>query len=177
MQHAEDLILFGLFLKTHGIGGHLVLKLFFLPENEPEENEPVFVEVDGLPVPFFIKEFRVISDDTAFVLLDEVDSSTEASAFINCRVFTDRQKPGEDENNSGVNYEMLEGFRIIDEKYGDSGILREVSEFSENTVMIVDFNGREILIPFHEDIIRNIDYERRIIEIAAPQGLLDLYLS
>jgi 16S rRNA processing protein RimM len=177
MQHAEDLILLGLFLKTHGIDGHLVLKLFFLPENEPEENEPVFVEVDGLPVPFFIKEFRIISDDTAFVQFDEVNSSTEASAFVNCRVFTDRQKAVEDEKNAGMNYEILEGFRVIDEKYGDSGILREVSEFSENTVMIVDFKGREILIPFHEDIIRNIDYERRIIEITAPSGLLELYLS
>jgi 16S rRNA processing protein RimM len=175
MQQAADLLLFGLVLKTHGIEGQLVLKLFFLPDEELEKDEPVFVEIDGIPVPFFIREFRVISDDSAIMQLDGIASSGEASEFVNCRVFADRKRiqPGEEPQETG--YEELKGFRVIDEEHGDSGTLREIVEYTENIIMVVDFENREILIPFHDSIIRDIDYKKRIIKILAPEGLFDLY--
>ena len=153
----------------------MVLKLFFLPDEELEKDEPVFVEIDGIPVPFFIREFRFISDDSAIMQLDEIDSSGEASAFVNCRVFADRKRiqPGVEPQDTG--YEELEGFRVIDEQHGDSGTLREIVEYTENIIMVVDFENREILIPFHDSIIRDIDYNKRIIKILAPEGLFDLY--
>jgi 16S rRNA processing protein RimM len=175
MQQAADLLLFGLVLKTHGIGGQMVLKLFLLPGEDIEKDEPVFVEIDGIPVPFFIREFRLISDDSAIIHLDEIDSSEEASGFVNCRVFADRNRiqPREEPRKTG--YEELEGFRVIDDRHGDSGTLREIVEYTENILMIVDFENREILIPFHDSIIRDIDHSKRIIKILAPEGLFDLF--
>ncbi len=65
---------------------------------------------------------------------------------------------------------------MVDGKYGDTGILKEIVELPENPVMIIDYKGSEILVPFHKDIVRLIDYENRLIEISAPDGLLELYL-
>ncbi len=176
MPKAEDLILFGLLLKTHGVEGQLVLKLDIFSEDELEKKEPVFIEIDGIPVPFFIKDFRFISDDAAIIRLVEVDSSTQASEFINCRVFIPWKEVAEQEPGGNINYEDLKGFRIIDQQHGDAGILQEVVDYSENTLMVIDFNDRELLVPFHENIIRSIDFDKGIIEISAPEGLFDLYL-
>jgi 16S rRNA processing protein RimM len=175
MRNTEDLILFGLILKTHGIEGHLVLKLYVLPENELKENEPVFIEIDGIPVPFFIREFRILSEESALLLIDGEYIPVPLTDLINCPVFVKRNLIGEPRQKD-VNYEDLKGFRVVDERHGDQGIVREIVEYSENTLMIVDFEDREILIPFHEDIITYIDFENRLIEILAPEGLLDINL-
>jgi 16S rRNA processing protein RimM len=173
MQYEEELILLGLVLKTHGIDGQMVIRLDLLPEEELENNEPVFIEIDGIPVPFFIRGFRYLTDDGAIIHLDEVNSSEEASAFVNCRVFIHKSVVAA---KTGNEYDALEGFRIIDENHGDAGVLLSLEESTENMLIIADFNGREVLIPFHENIIRSIDYDNRIIHISAPEGLLDLYL-
>lgn len=166
--------MFGLFLKTHGIDGQLVMRVDTLPVADPEQNEPVFVEIDGIPVPFFIKQFRFLSDDTAIVQLDEVDTSQQASEFINCRVFLHKDKVGvEDEI---IDYKELEGFRVNDEQHDGTGILLQVLEHTENIIMVVEWNGEEVLIPFHEDIVRNIDYRNRVIDVSVPDGLFDIYL-
>ncbi len=175
MQNTEDPILLGLILKTHGIEGHLVLKLYVLPENELQENEPVFIEIDGIPVPFFIKEFRILSDDTALLQPDEAYTPIPVKDLVNCRVYIKKRRTIPEGPGTDINHDDLKGFRVVDERHGDSGVLSEIVEYSENILMVIDFDGREILVPFHEDIVRYIDFENRIIEILAPEGLLDLY--
>jgi 16S rRNA processing protein RimM len=175
MQHEEELVLFGLVLKTHGTDGQMVLRLFLLPDDELKKNEPVFVEIDGIPVPFFIRDFRFITEEGAIIHLDEINSSEEASDFVNCRIFIHKNSFTE-KVKENINFDILEGFRVVDEKRGDTGVLREVADYTENVIMIIDFNGREILVPFHENIITGVDYDARIIKISAPEGLLDLYL-
>lgn len=175
MQHA-GLRLLGIFLKTHGIKGYLVLKLYNFIDEEIDEGEPVFVNIDGIPVPFFISEFRIMTDETAVIKFDETDDEKQAQAFIGCSVYSEL-KNGERAElpETGGDKELI-GFRVVDEKYGDTGILKEIVELPENPVMMIDNKGSEILVPFHKDIVKLIDYENRLIEISAPDGLLELYL-
>ncbi len=176
MLRAEDLKLLGVFLKTHGIGGHLVLKLSFFTEEELEEGEPVFIVIDGIPVPFFISEFRYTDDYTALVKFDETHTSEEASEFVNCSVYSEKHKFKETRQQDNGGYDKFKGFRVVDEYFGESGILQEIIEFPENPVMRIDNDGAEILVPFHDEIVKYIDHNSRVIFISAPDGLFDLYL-
>jgi 16S rRNA processing protein RimM len=168
--------LLGVFLKTHGIEGNMIVKLSLITEDELTEGEPVFVEIDGIPVPFFVSSFRFISGDAAILKLDEIDTSDEASGFVNRRILIEAKEPDDKNDLDDKGYNKLKGFRVVDEKFGESGILQEIFEIPENPVMRIDLEGRELLVPFHSKIVRNIDYEARLIEISAPEGLLDLYL-
>lgn len=176
MQYSENLKLLGTFLKTHGIDGHLILKFSYFKEYELKEGEPVFVEIDGIPVPFFISHFRFLSDDAAMVKFDETNSSKDALFFVNCRVFVKNHIVQKDHENNDERYDKLEGFSIIDEELGESGILQEIIELPDNPVMRIDLDGREVLVPFHENIVREINHKSRIIKISAPRGLFDMYL-
>jgi 16S rRNA processing protein RimM len=176
MPGAENLKMLGVFLKTHGVDGQLVLKLDYFTEDELAKGEPVFVEIDGIPVPFFTSNFRYISDDTALISLDEINTSTKASGFVNFRVYTEKHRMVEHREEPSVRSDELTGFRVIDKVHGNSGILQEIIEYPDNPVMRLDLDGREILVPFHESIVRNINYDARVIEISAPDGLFDLYI-
>jgi len=46
----------GVFTRTHGAQGDLVLRLLAFDAEDLPEMEWVFVEIDGLPVPFFVRE-------------------------------------------------------------------------------------------------------------------------
>ena len=43
--------------------------------------------------------------------------------------------------------------------------------------MQVDHDGTEILIPAVDDIFKEVDREGRTLHIAAPEGLIDIYLE
>lgn len=176
MKHAGDLILLGIFLKTHGVNGHLILKLFDLSDRELNEGEPVFIEIDGIPVPFFVSHFRFLTDDSAVIGLDETVSPEQASEFVNCRVFVRETLKIKQQKGESDAEDDLTGYTVTDRNYGEAGILREIIEYPENPVMVVDLKGKEILIPFHESIVKHIDHRARMIHISAPEGLFDLYI-
>ena len=43
--------------------------------------------------------------------------------------------------------------------------------------MMVDHDGTEILIPAVDEIFKEVDREGRTLRIAAPEGLIDIYLE
>lgn len=54
------------------------------------------------------------------------------------------------------------------------GRVVDMLEIPGGRVLVVDVNGREVLVPFRAPIVRRIDRERRTIEIDPPPGLLEL---
>lgn len=54
------------------------------------------------------------------------------------------------------------------------GVVRDITFGTGAPLLVVDSPRGELLIPFAEDICRRIDVRERRIEIAPPEGLLDL---
>jgi 16S rRNA processing protein RimM len=140
-----------------------------------EEAELLFVEIDEIEVPFFItpKSFRKKSSTTATILLDDIETTDHAEELVGHKIYlpeTFRPEPDEEDLSS------LTGFKVIDHKHGEIGIMDELLDFKANPVLRVLQGETEILIPVHEDIVKSIDVRRRTIRIKAPEGLIDLYL-
>ena len=38
-------------------------------------------------------------------------------------------------------------------------------------------DGKEILIPIHDDIIKKVDKKAKVLTVKAPEGLIDMYLN
>ncbi len=169
----KDLKLLGVILKTHGYSGTIVMSLSFFPGNEIKEKDPVFVEIDGLPVPFFIEYFEAKSEETAFIKFDDTHTSDKASGFLNCKVFIE-SLGNEKNSNSNFSLQEMEGYRVTDQISGHSGIIKGIIDLKEHSLMQVESGGREVLVPLHEDLIVSIDPQKKIMVIDAPEGLFDL---
>lgn len=69
------------------------------------------------------------------------------------------------------------GYAIRDEESGDTyGPIEEIIELPTQWTALVIMNGKEVLFPLHENLIRSVDPEARVIRMDLPDGLLDLYL-
>lgn len=176
MINLDDCIELGFLTKPHGIKGHLVMKLANVSFDEIEEMELVFVMVDGLPVPFFIEEFSERNNDAILIKLADIDSEPEARKYTESVVFLDRNvliHPRQDQPNISI----YKGFEVIDKQHGLIGLFESLLDYDQNPVMQILKDRREILIPFNQEFLLEIDEEKHQIHVDCPDGLLELYLD
>lgn len=163
----------GFIRKMHGVHGDLVLE--FEPEFEwsVAEAERFLLEIDGLLVPFFLKEdgFRFKSTKTAIVSFLWVETEKYARRLVGCPVFL-FQNEIVDEAEEQLVSRFLH-FTLVDEKLGEIGIITAADDFSGNLVFQVVYKGGELLVPFSEDFLISVDEEQKILKLNLPEGLID----
>ena len=168
----SECIKIGYLKKTHGVNGDLVLE--FDPEFETaiENSAHFFVELDGLLVPFFIAEngFRFKTDDTAIVSFDDVETEKYAKRMVGMAVFLYKKDIGESNSELNVNFE---GYSVIDQNLGELGEIVFIDNYSGNIVITINYKGNELLVPFNEDLLIEMDNEHRKITLNLPDGLVE----
>jgi len=172
----QDFFEIGTIVKTHGIHGEVILEA---KNSDLLENikESVFLEIDGILVPFFIAEIKATSKERLRIKFDWIDSELNAKKLTNCAVHLHIDKISHAKIDFEENIDMLEGFLVIDKTIGELGIINYIVENTNNPLMSVTYRMREILIPIHPDLIENINSKKKTLTINCPEGLIDLYLE
>ena len=163
----------GYISKTHGLKGHLILRVnddLFLNE---EKVTSLFLELNGSQVPFFIEEIR--PNNVGYILkLETIDTIENSKTKVGKKVFslTDFIEDNASEYSGWIGYE------VIDQNHGNIGVLKNVDDTTQNILLnVVHPSGIEIMLPFNEDLLEEINDETKSIHYNAPEGLLDMYLS
>lgn len=162
----------GYLKKTHGIGGELLI--FF---NEGFENifeEPCFffLEIDGLPVPFFAEEIELRDETTAVAKFKFVNSKEVAQQYVGAKVYVETENLPT--TGDTFHYSQLKGFMLSDATQGQIGPIEEIDDYNGNFVMTVKKGKTELLFPLNEDLITAFDATNRTIELDFAQGLFNL---
>jgi len=66
----------------------------------------------------------------------------------------------------GLSVETEEGIKL--------GMIKDIMPAGGREILVMEYKGREVLIPFVQKICREIDLEEKRIIIDLPKGLLDL---
>jgi 16S rRNA processing protein RimM len=163
----------GYFKKTHGVYGELVLEYEPQFEYSIENASRFFVELDGLLVPFFVLEngFRFKTENSAIIIFDGVDSEKYAKRMVGSSVFLFKNEivemPDEELELNLINY------LLIDEVRGEIGIIEKVDDYSGNIVLTVNYRTQELLVPFNEDFLIEIDEKNKTLKLKLPDGLIE----
>lgn len=172
MIRVSDVFKIGKFGKPHGIKG----EISFSFENDIFDRKDcpyLICDVEGILVPFFIKEYRFKGSETALITLEDVKSDTEAKRFKGLDVYFPREYMDENEDIE-FTLDFFIGFSIIDEKRGTIGKVIDIDESTINTLFLVeDEHQNEIIIPASDDFVTNIDEEKKILYLDLPEGLID----
>ena len=163
----------GFFKKTHGVSGELVLEYEPQFEISIENANRFFVELEGLLVPFFVLEdgFRFKTENSAILTFDGVESEKYSKRMVGSSVFLFKNEiiVMSDEMSDSE----LVDYLLVDEKLGEIGIINQIDNYSGNIVFTVNFNGKELLVPFNEDFLLEIDKQNKVIKLRLPEGLFD----
>jgi len=158
----------GYFSKTQGLKGQLQLNV--ITDFDIEKCAALFVQLSSGQSPQFISEYRETKN--GFVIsLEDIDTIDKAKAFVGKKVSIDEKYILE---SGDANYV---GYKLVDEKFGDLGLINRVEDTGANLVFYVNFKGKEVLLPFTEELVKKIDDSAKTIHYLAPEGLIDMYLA
>jgi 16S rRNA processing protein RimM len=171
MIRREDLVKIGQFKRPHGIGG----EISFTFSNDVFDTckRPFFLcELDGAFIPFLLEKYRFNSGSTAFVKLKAIDSEQKARLLSFKDVYFSKEYISENSDNKSFSWDCFIGFTLIDKQAGDVGLIADVDESTINTLLVVQKERNEILIPAADEFITGIDKERKQLFMDLPEGLL-----
>lgn len=155
-------------LKSYGTDGGVLVNSSDIPEGI-DLKEPATIVFDGLPVPFFIEEIRE-KGSRAVIKFEDVDSLAQAEELVGKDASFACESDSSDLSNPDL--EALIGFSIINAE--DGSVFGTVSNYYDipgNPCLCVMHDGKEVLVPLHEDLIRKFSRRSKSITIDIPHGL------
>lgn len=169
MIKKEDVYRIGQIGKPHGVKGELS---FHFEDDvfDRTDADYLILEVDGILVPFFFEEYRFRTDVTAYIKFCDIDTEVQARELTGSEVFFPRSVAHQD--GTCRSWAQLLGFSLIDATTGHQiGVIQSIDNTTLNVLFELE-DGK--LIPANEELITDIDGEKRQIFITLPEGLLDL---
>ena len=150
-------------LKSNGTEGELLISFFDVAPEDIDLQEPVFIEFDGLPVPFYFESFVQRGTSRALVRLTGVHSLKDADELAGASVYANYFEEEEEED--------LTGWTVKDAHGTVVGTVTDYEDIPGNTCLWVKRpSGEEVLLPFHEDLI--ISLADGVLTLQIPEGLL-----
>jgi 16S rRNA processing protein RimM len=143
--------------------------------DEIEELNYFLLDLNDILIPYFIENITYHSNKS-FILFQDLKTLEAASQLVGTAVYLPLELLPEKDGNDFYSHEVVD-FLVIDEEKGELGKVQEIIEYPTQSLIQIIINGKEVLIPIHDDIIQNVDRAGKKILIKAPNGLIDMYLE
>ncbi|WP_430814166.1 ribosome maturation factor RimM [Carboxylicivirga sp. RSCT41] len=166
----------GVIVKTHGIAGEMVIRLFDEFSIDDMDTEFLFLDLDGGLVPFFLNEAREKNQSDVLVKFEQVQSDKAALSLMDAPVYvnkTSEESAGEDAAEAFSAYQLV-GYQCQAVGHGHIGEIIAIRDISKNPLFEIDNDGEELLIPIVEHFIAGIDDEQQLVIFDLPEGLIDM---
>ena len=163
-----DLLKVATVLKSNGTHGDLLVGFRGILPEDLENEEPVYVYFDGLPVPFFIEKCDPRGSSRAIMHLLGVDSLKDAEEMVSRDIYMDASLL-DDETDDEAD---LTGWTVLDENGDLIGTITGVEDIPGNPCAYLRRSDAEAMIPLHPDFIIDMDPATRCITMSLPAGLL-----
>lgn len=171
----KDCFFVGKIVKKYSFKGELLVKL---DTDEPEqflEMESVFVEKHKNLIPFFIDSLSLHKSELLRVKFEEVDSEEDADSLLGSELYLPLDLLPQLSGNTFYYHEII-GFSVNDVNFGPVGTISGVNDSTAQALFEIERDGKQILIPISDEIIKKVDRKAKTIHIQAPEGLIDIYL-
>lgn len=161
--------------KSHGLQGELKLVIKERYEQDALQANVLFLEIKGKHIPFFVEEINI--GNAWIAKLEDVDSREYADSLAGKGIYLreeDLLPPEAGDLFAEPNFDLFIGFEIVDTEMGPIGRIEEIYDVAQQFLASVQYQGREVLIPLHEELIQAVHEDVKELVMALPKGLLEL---
>jgi 16S rRNA processing protein RimM len=165
----------GYIVKTHGLKGEVTISVNGYSVDELDsirDSHPLFIEIDKRLVPYFIQSISA-SGSKAIVKLDDVNSIDDASKLVKRSLFLPKDVRPKTQRGEFYDDEIVH-FNVTDEQLGPLGRIVEVMLAGPNRLLVLEHDGKEVLIPVNSPFIKRINKSKKLITVSLPDGFLDI---
>lgn len=169
----EDYYLLGKITRKHGLQGNVVLKLDTDQPSFYNTLEGVFVEINGLLVPFFVEKQQWLKGDTKLVLFKNL-TEAQNEQLIGKEVYLPLSTLPKLSGKSFYYHEVI-GFELFDTEERNYGLIESVNDQTAQHYFLTRLNGKELVVPIIKDWIKEVNREEKKLTMDLPEGLLEVF--
>lgn len=162
----------GKIINTHGIKGEAKIYSYSdFDEERYQKGNCVYFKVNEEMIPFTVKTYRV-HKGFPLVSFDELKDINAVEKYKNCELFIDNDMRSD--LDEGYYYDELEGLKAFDEegKYLGVTIGIEETNGAQDNLRIEMDDGKQFLVPYIDEFIKEVNLDENKIIIAMQEGLL-----
>jgi 16S rRNA processing protein RimM len=169
------MIRIGKIVATHGINGALILTHVLGNSKWLKKEHILQVEMQkGSFIPYFISQCKENNNKEYIIHIEDIDKIESAKKLVTRHVYVDENILTAFARQSPL---LWIGFRVIDRKKGDLGIIEDVMQTGNQWLAKLIYKNTEILIPLIDQTIESLDIKAKTINVVLPDGLLEVYLG
>jgi 16S rRNA processing protein RimM len=172
MYQSPKYIAIGQILKPTGTKGEVKVDVYDEFWEDMELSPHIFLNMGGSYVPFFIEYIKETHQNT-ILKIEEVDAPEVAIAYNLKDIYLRENEIQSPEYFDSMLKNGWEGFTIYNgTQY--IGTITEIQSHPQQWIALVEWNGREVLIPLADDWIVEVDEDDSKLVMNLPEGLLDI---
>lgn len=167
----------GKIISLHGIKGEVKifpttddlhrfddLKDFYILESE-DANDDEFKNIDT----FLLEGVKYIKN-TCILKIKGYDKIEESIKLIGKNIYVNRENAIPLNQNEYYIVDLLEAKAYLKDKY--IGDVKDIMKSSNNGILVIDYNGKDLLVPMVADFVEKIDIGKSIIILKTIEGLI-----
>jgi 16S rRNA processing protein RimM len=165
----------GQIVATFGLNGEVVLKHNLGKKTALKGLEVLFIEeAKDKFLPYFITASKIKNEAEVYLTIDGISNKEDAKKITAKKVWLleddFKKHTGKAAAISLIGYMMIDGKKEL-------GNVLEVIEQPLQILCRLEMEGKEVLIPLHEETIRSINHKKKQVLVELPEGLLEVYLG
>ena len=169
------MIRIGKIVATHGLGGDVIMTHVTGSKSWLKKGYVLFVALrKDSHIPFFVSNIKTATNVEMVLHLEDTDTVEAAKKLIGREVFVkDEVLAGAGAVDSPL---LWIGFELQDKAHGLLGIVQDVFQTPTQWLAEVMYQGKEVLIPLVEPVLKKVDIPKKVVYVDMPEGLLEVYL-
>lgn len=168
-MHTTTYIEVGIIQRKQGLKGNVVAR-FHHDMSHLNGLSTLFIQINHTLVPYCVEQLSC-QHRKAIIKLQGVNNPKDAHHLQGRFIFMPQevlpQVPAQASCLDG-----LLGYHVVDEQEGSLGIVQAIYAPTQQRLLAVDYQGRELLVPYHEDIVIHVDHGQRTIAVQLPNGFI-----
>jgi len=158
----------GKVVKTHGLRGHLKVLPYGETFSTLAAEEKITANLpDGNSLTLTVAEIRP-QQKTILLISRELGTVEEAHRLVGAELCVPESRLPPTESDEFYWYQLI-GLEVVNTEGEKLGTLEEIIETGSNDVYVVRQGREEILVPAIEEVVREVDLQRRLMTVDLPE--------
>lgn len=168
------LIPYGVISKSHGFSGKVRLIPYSRDFSNLDFIESLYIKI-GKAADFTKYDIAscLVSGKYAILDLQGIETFDEAEELKGSEVFVQTEQLSGSSDDEYYFFELI-GLPVYSTDNELLGKVLEITDSAQNILVVEMLGGKELLVPFTEPIVKEVDIANKRIVIDPPSGLLDL---
>jgi len=159
----DKLIPVGSIVKHHGLRGELKVFLYNEDSETLVKGLPIWIENNDNFISYDLEYVRG-SKNNLIIKFENINSREMSQFLIKREICVSRDDfPDLDE---GFYLNDIIGFKIKSDNDEEYGYLKDVLVLTGNEILVIDCNGKEVLVPNVEEFVKLFDFDKKLIIVS-----------